>query len=104
MNLQQIAEMIGKINSNLYEVFPISFEQIEERVIKVTFEDYDFILCDNVTETRFRFVFTDYVGKIDDFRDFFDSILGNNVDLCDTSDFLTLSVTEATKVFEAVFK
>lgn len=104
VKLGEIARMISKIHENLYEIKALKFENIEQNVIKITFQDLDYIVVDNIIDPkRYRFVFTDYVGKIDDYRDYFDSILGNNVDLCDTGDFLNLSNTETTKVFESVF-
>src|SRR5690554_5195464 len=103
MTLKELAQLIENIHIKLYQSKAVKFQKTHPKVYQIIFEDNDSILVDHVVDPRrFRIVFSDYEGKIDAYRDFFDSILGNNVDLCDTGDFLNLSLLEAIKVKEAL--
>ncbi|WP_025724576.1 hypothetical protein [Acholeplasma granularum] len=95
MEITKFAEIISLIHEAFFE---------EKLTIKKTgniiylTNNKETFSVDNIVKTRIRITFPDYVGKIDIFRDFFGFIMKNNDNLCDTSDFIDLSISHAIKI------
>jgi hypothetical protein len=57
---------------------------------------------ENHIETRFRLIFPDYVGKIGKYRNLFGYIMNNGDNVCDTSDFIDLSLSHIKNIHEYI--
>lgn len=57
---------------------------------------------ENHIETRYRVIFPDYDGKIGAYRNLFGYILGNDDNVCDTSDFIDLPRSHVQKIHDWV--
>jgi len=76
---------------------PLNVLNTSNNQVTLTYKNEQFTI-ENHIETRFRLVFPDYVGKIGAYRNLFGYIMQNGDNVCDTSDFIDLSLSHVQKI------
>lgn len=96
MKPQEFAKSFQKIHLAFYDV-PLEVLNEGHNEVLLTYKDEHFTI-ENHIETRLRLTFPDYVGKIGAYRNLFGYIMKNGDNVCDTSDFIILTLSHAKKI------
>jgi len=91
MKPQDFVKSFQKIHQAFYQT-PLMVLNTHDNEITLIHNNEQFII-ENHIETRFRLIFPDYVGKIGAYRNLFGYIMKNADNVCDTSDFIDLSLS-----------
>lgn len=101
MILNDMIKTIDKIHLSLYHIKASHIHMLSSDVVKIIFFD-DEIKVDHIIKNRIRITFSEYVGKIGDYREIFGKIMENNDNICDTSDFIDLTLAHAEKISKTI--
>ena len=92
----EFAKSFQKIHEAFYDE-TLKVSKVNPNEVLLISKDEHFTI-ENHIETRFRLIFPDYVGKIGAYRNLFGHIMHNGDNVCDTSDFIDLSLSHVRKV------
>ncbi len=101
MLINDMIHTIDKIHVALYNEKSNHFHQLSKKHVKIFFKS-DVITVDQIIPNRIRITFSEYVGKIGEYRNLFGRIMHNDDNVCDTSDFIDLTIPHAKKIIEVI--
>jgi len=93
-------ESFEKIHLAFYNA-PLKVLSTDNIEVTLIYKNEQFVI-ENHIETRFRLIFPDYVGKIGAYRNLFGYIMKNGDNVCDTSDFIDLSLSHVKKIHDFI--
>lgn len=96
MKPEAFAKSFQKVHQAFYDV-PLEVLNVGHHEVLLKYKAERFTI-ENHIETRLRLVFPDYVGKIGAYRNLFGYIMKNGDNVCDTSDFIDLSLSHVRKI------
>jgi hypothetical protein len=100
MKPQDFVKSFQKIHVAFYNQL-LEIKKLSENEVILMCKNEQFKI-ENHIETRFRLIFPDYVGKIGNYRNLFGYIMNNGDNVCDTSDFIDLSLSHIKNIHEYI--